>query len=244
MCKPFITEITREIPLKNRQTLINTTLDMRLEMEKELLEFCKHPRSLDDIKQFTKLDTTKDSIRRYLINPLIINGKLKYAQDYKSHYNQRYLNAEIEITQDMLDEINQSADILTKERIEKILEFCNEPRGIREIENYIGTKMAGKYVKNLINQGKLRYTIPSIPCHKKQRYINTSIEYETFTEYDIVEYCRTPRTKKEIATKFGLTESMRKGLIGRLIANGKICYTNESLKLGIYDGNRRLIKNG
>jgi len=244
MCKPFITEIIREIPLDNKKTLINTEKNKRLEMEKELLEFCKQPRSLDDITNHIDLDTTRDAVRRHFINPLIRDGKLKYTNNYKCHQHQRYLNAEIEITPEMLINIQKSADTLTPKRLEMILEFCKEPRGLKEIEKHIGSTNARQYTKALVEQGKLKYTFPDVPSYSHQKYFNAEIECKQFIDDEIVEYCKEPRTKSEIEQYFNITKAIRKGCIQRLLDQGKICYTKDSEKLGKFDGNRRLVKNG
>lgn len=237
-------EIVRYIPLDNKKTLINIEKNKRLDMEQEILEFCKQPRSLDEIKEYTKLGTTKDAIRRHFINPLIRDGRLKYTHNYKCHYNQRYINSQVEVTPEMLINIQESADKLTPKRMEMILELCKEPKGIREIEKHIGSTSAREYVAELMKQGKLKFTIPSSPYNNKQKYINSEIEYQTYEECDIIEFCREPRTKSEIAKQFNMTECVRKRMVKRLLEQGLIDYTEESKKLGIYDGNRRLIKIG
>lgn len=237
-------EIVRYIPLDNKKTLINIEKNKRLDMEQEILEFCKQPRSLDEIKEYTKLGTTKDAIRRHFINPLIRDGRLKYTHNYKCHYNQRYINSQVEVTPEMLINIQETADKLTPKRMEMILELCKEPKGIREIEKHIGSTSAREYVAELMKQGKLKFTIPSSPYNNKQKYINSEIEYQTYEECDIIEFCREPRTKSEIAKQFNMTECVRKRMVKRLLEQGLIDYTEESKKLGIYDGNRRLIKIG
>lgn len=237
-------EIVRYIPLDNKKTLINIEKNERLDMEQEILEFCKQPRSLDDIKEYTKLGTTKDAVRRHFINPLIRDGRLKYTHNYKCHYNQRYINSQVEVTPEMLINIQETADKLTPKRMEMILELCKEPKGIREIEKHIGSTSAREYVAELMKQGKLKFTIPSSPYNNKQKYINSEIEYQTYEECDIIEFCREPRTKSEIAKQFNMTECVRKRMVKRLLEQGLIDYTEESKKLGIYDGNRRLIKIG
>lgn len=213
-------------------------------MEQEILEFCKQPRSLDEIKEYTKLGTTKDAVRRHFINPLIRDGKLKYTHNYKCHLHQRYINSQVKVTPEMLINIHETADKLTPKRMEMILELCKEPKGIREIEKYIGSTSAREYVAELMKQGKLKFTIPSSPYSNKQKYINSEIEYQTYEECDIIEFCREPKTKSEIAKQFNMTECIRKRMVKRLLEQGLIDYTEESKKLGLYDGNRRLIKIG
>ena len=237
-------EIVRYIPLDNKKTLINIEKNKRLDMEQEILEFCKQARSLDEIKEYTKLGTTKDAVRRHFINPLIRDGRLKYTHNYKCHYNQRYINSQVEVTPEMLINIQQAADTLTPKRMETILELCKEPRGIKEIEKHIGSTNARQYTRAMVEQGKLKYKYPDIPSYCNQKYINSETEYKQFTDNEVMEYCKEPRTKCEIEQYFNITKAMRKGCIQRLLDQGKICYTKESEKLGKFDGNRRLIKNG
>ena len=237
-------EIVRNIPLDNKKTLTNIEKNERLEMEQAILEFCKQPRSLDEIKEYTKLGTTKDAVRRHFINPLIRDGRLKHTHNYKAHFHQRYINSQVEVTPEMLINIQEKADTLTPKRMQMILDLCKEPKGIREIEQSIGSKTASKYVAELIKQGKLKFTIPSSPYSNKQKYINSEIEYQTYEDCDIIEFCREPRTKSEIAKQFNMTDAIRKRMVKRLLDKGLIDYTEESKKLGLYDGNRRLVKIG
>lgn len=57
---------------------------------------------------------------------------------------------------------------------ERILEFCKVPKGIIEISemlNYKTKKTARKYVKNLVDIGRLAMTVPDKPNSKLQKYI-------------------------------------------------------------------------
>ena len=57
---------------------------------------------------------------------------------------------------------------------EKILKFCNEPKGIWEIADYLGykdKKTVRKYLNPLIRQGSVAMTIPDKPNSSKQKYI-------------------------------------------------------------------------
>ena len=55
------------------------------------------------------------------------------------------------------------------EKIKRILEFCQTPKGILEITEmlgYSGRKPTKKYVKSLVEQGRLAMTIPDKPQSK------------------------------------------------------------------------------
>lgn len=236
-------DVVREIPLETKYCPQNMDKNEIKELQDKIVEFCKEPRSLDEIKEFTKLDTTRDTIRGYTLKPLMQSGRLKYTHEHISYHNQRYIDARVEVTQEMLDEIDRKADTLTPLRVKQILKFCKEPKGIKEIEKEIKTKNALNYIKMLVECGKIKRTYPDIPSYLKQKYFNADSQCEQFTDQSVVEYCNEPRTKFEIETHFNLTKSMRKGVVQRLLEQGRIDYTEESKKLGKYDGNRRLIRN-
>ena len=58
---------------------------------------------------------------------------------------------------------------------DKILEFCKEPRTTEEIMAYLGLKDRRnfyiKYMRPLLDSGKLQMTIPDKPNHKNQKYM-------------------------------------------------------------------------
>ena len=61
---------------------------------------------------------------------------------------------------------------------DKLLSYCKNPRTRAEISNYLGMKTIfytmSKYIKPLIEKGKLRMTIPDKPKSKNQRYYSIS----------------------------------------------------------------------
>ena len=58
---------------------------------------------------------------------------------------------------------------------DKILEFCKEPKTTKEIMAYLGLKdrrnLYIKYMRPLIDSGKLQMTVPDKPNTKNQKYI-------------------------------------------------------------------------
>lgn len=234
----------REIPLKIKKSLANTDKNDIPALKERVIEYCKEPRSIEEIKNYIGFETTVDSVRRHLINPLMKDGKLKYTHAYNAFYCQRYIDAKVEVTQQMLDDIKDKADGVSKEYKNKILEYCKTPKGFREIQDHIGTKTAPTYIRELVQDGKLKLTFPDIQSYCKQQYFNAEYEYEQFTDQAVADYCIEPRTKAEIEKHFNLTIALRKGVVQRLLDAGKICYTKESEQLGICDGNRRLVQNG
>ena len=82
-----------------------------------------------------------------------------------------------EMTHDRLkmtyDEAKMTHDS-DKTNKERILEFCSIPRTIHEIMEVLGfkeRKSARRYVKPLLEQGRLAMTLPDKPQSKNQKYI-------------------------------------------------------------------------
>lgn len=242
MYKPLVIKVTRRIPFETKKTLVAMDKTKHFELQQRVLEYCKEPRNLNEIKKILELDTTIESVRRYFLNPLLRAGKLKYAHSYTKHSRQRYLNAEIKITSEMIEEIRLRSKTV-QERQQMILEFCKVPKSIKEIIKHIGTTSAMKYVKPLMKEGKIKYTMPHIPYYLNQKYINAEIDYEVLSEEGIIEFCKTPRTKKEIVEHFNLTPALRRSILKNLIVKERLSYTEESLALNEFDGNRRVISN-
>lgn len=245
LCKPYTIEIVREIPLNIKKTLQNLRENEIDDLKVKVLDYLQEPRNIEQIKEFVGLGTTRDAVRRHFITPMINQGLIKRTNENNhGDIHQRYIRAEVEITQEMKDSIKEQDNKVANSQKEKILEFCKEPRGIKEIIKHLESKTAPLYVRQLREQGKLRYTIPNNPYSQNQKYINSEINYNPLTDDEIIEYCKEPRTKQELETKFGLTKWTRKIIVERLLNIEKICYTEESLALGKCDGNRRLIANG
>lgn len=244
MCKPFVVEVTRNIPLEYRKTLVGADKSQIALFNDQVVKFCSVPRTLDEIRQELGFDSITESLRKSIIDHLLKSGRLKYFYDYKSHAGQRYIDTNVEITKQMMDEVNALNRKVATALKQQILDFCDKPRGIREIKKHIKSTTANDFIRELIADNKLKRTYPDIPSSNKQQYIRADIEYKQFRDQDVVEYCSEPRTKAEIQQHFGISESTRKGVVNRLLKSGKIDYTEESKKLGKCDGNRRLVKNG
>ena len=56
-----------------------------------------------------------------------------------------------------------------------ILEFCKEPKSLKEIIGFFGYKNARnfreKYIVPLVKEGKMKMTIPDKPTSKNQKYL-------------------------------------------------------------------------
>ena len=71
-----------------------------------------------------------------------------------------------------------------KQRTQKLIEFCSQPRFINDMLKLFRwkdrTKFRRKFVSPLITQGLLEMTIPEKPNSRNQRYITTQAGLELF----------------------------------------------------------------
>ena len=77
--------------------------------------------------------------------------------------------------------IGNKAQDKTQDKVSmKIIEFCKQEKNIFEIMNYIGyknrTRFRRDYIKPLVENGKLKMTIPNKPTSKNQKYISNFVE--------------------------------------------------------------------
>ena len=121
--KHDFTYVLREIPLSMFKTLKTINKKTGLTVEQELLDYCRVPRSIVELKTFLGV-SNKKSVQA--TKPLMQQGKLKfiYPESPKSVL-QRYLNTEVDITQDMQDTMVQLAKTERHLELEqKTLKFC------------------------------------------------------------------------------------------------------------------------
>ena len=76
----------------------------------------------------------------------------------------------IPLTPQVTPQVTPQAD----ERIEKIMEFCIEPKTREEIQEYLNLKdrkyFQSEILKPLVENGLLKLTIPDKPKKKKKKY--------------------------------------------------------------------------
>lgn len=77
-------------------------------------------------------------------------------------------------TQDNTQVTTQVKVSAIKEKQKLILDFCSEPKNIKEICEYLGfkeRKSTSKYLKPLLESGRIVMTIPDKPNSSKQKYV-------------------------------------------------------------------------
>ena len=73
------------------------------------------------------------------------------------------------------DDVQDNLDYITPDQIEsKILELCTTARSALEITDNLrikGRKTVSRYIRKLLNEGKIAMTSPEKPKSKNQKYI-------------------------------------------------------------------------
>ena len=241
--------VTRDIPLNIYKTLKTVDKKSGKTIEEELLEYCKAPRSIVDLKNFLGINDNK-KIQARFTKPLMLQGKLKfiYPESPRSVW-QRYLNAEVDITPEMQETMVQLAKSERHLEMERMtLEYCRVPRSLGEIKDHIGLSgydiVRKRAVQPLIDQGKIKMLYPHDPFYKMQKYVvsEADVGFPALTEENVISFCVTPRTKEEIKTHFAIGQDLLYKFLNPIIEQGKLTYTKS-----VRDGNNiissKLIKN-
>lgn len=88
--------------------------------------------------------------------------------------NQKNINAQVnaQVNAQFNTQVNKNETIQ-----EDIINFCKEPKSLKEIANFFGYKnvrgFREKYINMLLENKKLKRTIPSKPTSSRQQYIST-----------------------------------------------------------------------
>ena len=188
-----------------------------------LLEFCKSPRTKREIYLHFGLSSFQ---LKPIFDLATADGRLLCTDptNPKNHW-QRFVAAD-----------SEQANI-TDEAVER---FCMEVRTRAELVAFLGCEKGQqkKYIHSYINKGIIKMLKPEKPTSSGQRFISTSslAEYEpTKREYKprvnrglilntetIQEFCRTPRTRQEVADHFGLKIYTARLELKELVKRGKL----------------------
>lgn len=228
--------IIRKIPLerpKYPQTVDKTTGKTA---EQELLEFCIEPRTAHEIKDFLSLETINQTNWRFL-RPLVKQGKLNFTTpDDPDKVYQMYLTAGVERTSEIEELIQRKSKRKGNIELEqKVLEFCKEPKTLKEIAIHLNMNFSvlakKRAVTPLLNEGKLKLRYPHDPMYQWQQYVIAESEIPQLTEENIIEFCKVPRYKHEIKKHFDMCGRLGIRFLDPMIESGKLFY-NECVKYG------------
>lgn len=113
---------------------------------------------------------------------------------------------------------------------ERLIKFCKIPKSKKEVNRFLGMSdntaqwVWEKYLQPMIDDGRLKITLPSNKRSKNQRFVSGDIAVPT--EAAIIEFCKEQRTRKEIIEHFELTEWTTWTYINPLVESGKLNLTS------------------
>ena len=152
--------------------------------------------------------------QRTYIKPLLESGKLMLTlPNFPNSYKQRYVTAGFE------------PRILTRENI---LEFCKSPRRKIDISGHFGVSgfQTNRHIEPLLLSGELVEVDPRIGNSAWQKYICVEDGKPITIDEIIVDFCKQPRSRKEIAELLRIkVKSELCRYIDPLVKNGRLKMT-------------------
>ncbi|WP_456324956.1 Fic family protein [Desulfonauticus submarinus] len=153
-----------------------------------ILDFCKIPRSADEIGKFINIKDRKH-LRNSILKPLLEKKLLKLTiPDKPNSPKQKYLyEGKAFITPHTSPQVSPQAtpqatpqDTPQAEKLSEremaILDFCKIPRSADEIGKFINIKdrkhLRNSILKPLLEKKLLKLTIPDKPTSSKQKYLS------------------------------------------------------------------------
>ncbi|MFA6982854.1 MAG: hypothetical protein WC276_02805 [Sedimentibacter sp.] len=177
-----------------------------------LLEFCMTPRRKREIYLHFGLSAFQ---MKSIFNPLIENGRLICTDpsNPRNHW-QKFVTARS-------DEATVSA--------ESVERFCQEPRSREELAEFLGTtaKFIKGYIDVYLTKGIIKMTKPETPKSIEQRFISvkTNCTVPVLSAEDIQEFCRTPRSRQDIAERYGMAIYLARRHLDKMVTEGRLKLT-------------------
>ena len=156
-----------------------------------ILEFCKEPRTIDEITKHVKIAFHQRARESY-VYPLLEKGQLCMTGQTKRCFNNKYVTKGYEPT-----------PIATQANI---LEFCQVPRTRKEIQEHFGLVRfkQSNNIRQLIDEGRLIADVPNYDTSMVVRFVSSDSTCPKTKREAILSFCRTPKTRAEISEEFGL----------------------------------------
>ena len=156
-----------------------------------ILEFCKEPRTIDEITKHIKIAFHQRAREGY-VYPLVEKGELCISAQSKLCNNKKYVTKGYE-----------PAPIPTQAAI---LEFCQRPRTRKEIQSYFNLRRfkGSCNIAKLLNEGRLLGDMPHSPTNNSQKFVSADSDYPKTKREALLLFCRAPKTRAEIAEELGL----------------------------------------
>lgn len=156
-----------------------------LELSEKTIESIRKNPKITQAQLAENLKVSRSTIQR-LLAKLTQKGQIKRTGGTRGEWGVKNAPAKVEnapaatqvniqvATQDNTQDNSQvnASDISDKQK--QILDFCAEPKSVKEISEYLGfkeRKSTSKYLKQLLESGRIAMTISEKPNSKNQKYI-------------------------------------------------------------------------
>jgi len=213
MYKLFSTQIKREVWFPEKEESHLYRIDRNTDKSKadEIIAFCSVPRSGADILEQVGIKTRVWAGKAY-IQPLLDRGLIKRTMPmFPQSSSQRFVVADYDMV------------IPTEEAL---IEYCSEPRYKVDIEKHFSLSQFQRqqHINPLIERGLIDKT------NLRQRGNNLTgrrmpRKRIVLTRDGILEFCKTPKTRNEIAEQMQISKEYLKPHLDALIADGKLLMT-------------------
>ena len=214
---------THILPIPNPQNKLEIVNHASgLTREQAILEYCMTPKTIGEIAAMLGLERDRYRVVKDHLKPLIREYKLKMTiPEFPTSLHQKFVNAE--------------TDVITASE-EEILAFCKKPRSKEEISKHFGLSQfqRHKHIQPLIDSGKLIGNAPRYKISPRQKFVNRDVNLPIAYDDAIIEFCKTPRTRFELADNFRIGVNRIREYIQPLIDEGKLM-----VGLGQLDGTRK-----
>jgi predicted transcriptional regulator len=175
------------------QRFVAADSEFAVTKEERLLEFCRQPRSRQDIAAYFEIHL---KYVRQFIKPLIDDGRLKMTKpETPASIDQQYFSGDTE------------APVLTAD---EVLAFCDMPRTRADIAERFNLlpHNAHSYIRKLVGEGRLKITNELSPASWQQGFVRAEIEVKILSAETVLEFCGEPRSMAEITEHFGINTKM------------------------------------
>jgi predicted ArsR family transcriptional regulator len=195
-------------PTSPSQRFVTAGYESGMITKEAILEFCRQPCRKGKIAEH--FGVTKFQILA-LMDALIADGKL-FADDNPNDAWRKFVTAasESEATRD-----------------EQLKRFCAEPRTRRQIAEFLGLapNRTNIIFAEQVDAGNLKLQHPEKSTRHNQKFVAAGIDALTLSADEVARFCEIPRTRKEIADRFGLEQRAARSYIFEYIESGKLART-------------------
>ncbi|MBO4698414.1 HTH domain-containing protein [bacterium] len=152
-----------------------------LELSEKIVESIRKNSKTTQTTLAAEFNVSRRTIQR-LLAKLMQKGQIKRTGGTRGEWVVKNEPAKVENapaatqvnTQVATQDNTQVSAAESSDKLKQILDFCAEPKSVKEISEYLGfkeRKSASKYLKQLLESGRIAMTIPEKPNSKNQKYV-------------------------------------------------------------------------